>query len=59
MVAYAAYPRHSFNAVAAALVFSLPCDYPSVLPELSIELEKGLGKKHHEEILALAMQAVR
>jgi len=48
-------PGGDENHVAIALVALLPSDYPSsVPPELSIEIQKGLGQKQGDELKALA-----
>ena len=42
--------------VAVALHVEFPTDYPSVVPIVSIEVEKGLGKKHADELRAIALE---
>jgi hypothetical protein len=45
-----------FQLVAVALVVEFPEEYPSVLPIVSIEVEKGLGKKHADELRVMATE---
>ena len=42
--------------VAVALVVDYPSDYPSVVPNISIEPEKGLGKKQIDELQIVAKE---
>lgn len=43
------------NHVAIALIFELPESYPGEdIPTISVELKKGLGNKHKDEIVELA-----
>ena len=45
----------SYMSVVVTLVVELPSDYPSVIPSISIEVEKGLSKKQADEVKALAL----
>ena len=48
-------PGGDENHVAITLVAVLPADYPSAVPpELTIEIQKGLGQKQRDELKALA-----
>jgi hypothetical protein len=42
--------------VAVALVTTFPADYPSIAPEIDVEIEKGLGRKHVEELKVVIAQ---
>jgi hypothetical protein len=42
--------------VAVSLMVEFPRDYPSVVPIVGIEVEKGLGKKHADELRAMAIE---
>jgi RWD domain len=44
----------SINHVGCRLLVSLPDKYPEVLPELDIEIIKGLAADHQDEILRIA-----
>lgn len=39
-----------------ALIIEFPVDYPSVVPTVEIEVEKGLGKKHADELRLIALE---
>ena len=39
-----------------ALIIEFPPDYPSVVPTVEIEVEKGLGKKHADELRLIALE---
>jgi hypothetical protein len=47
-------PGGEGNFVAAALVVKLPKDYPLILPEISIEIEKGLNKRNADKLKEIA-----
>ena len=47
-----------FIAVSVYLLCSIPAEYPEILPVIDIEIEKGLGKKHKDELLELALTKV-
>jgi DRG Family Regulatory Proteins, Tma46/RWD domain len=44
------------NLVAVALLVEFPVDYPSVVPIIGIDVEKGLGKKHSDELRVIALE---
>ena len=44
------------SSVAVALIIEFPLDYPSVVPTVEIEVEKGLGKKHADELRLIALE---
>ena len=44
------------NHVGIYLVCEIPSDYPEIVPTISIEVIKGLGASHEEEIMAVGAQ---
>ena len=47
------------NFVGIRLIATIPLEYPETLPELDIELVKGLGAEHRLQLLDLAMEESR
>ena len=48
------YNLFSVFVVIINLVCSMPDDYPECVPEITIDVEKGLSRLKHEEAIALA-----
>ena len=44
--------------VVVRLVCEIPSEYPTVVPKLDLEIVKGLGKKHCDDILEIANKTV-
>lgn len=46
-------PGQDDNHVAIDLVCNIPPEYPSEVPDINVEIKKGLGSKHKEELMEL------